>query len=90
MYLRITGSFNNKLDNVGLIGTIASGFLALSTATISGGRDMMWTWHSIGATGFFIIALYNCFSISSTYKQLWAQSPGFCNKYSYLYKVLLG
>lgn len=87
MYLRIKGEFSTNLDNLGLIGTIASVFLALSTATISGGSDMMWTWHSIGAMGFFIIALYNCFAISSTYKKLWAASPGFCPKFSYIYKV---
>lgn len=89
MSFKILGSYNKKLDNLGLIGTIASGFLALSTASISDGGDMLWTWHSIGATGFFIITLYNCFSIGSTYKKLWAQSPGFCPYLSYIYKVIL-
>lgn len=87
MYFKVIGQYNSKLENLGLIGTVASGFLALSTATISDGSDMMWTWHSIGATGFFIIAIYNCFSISNSYKKLWAAQPGFVPYYSYLYKV---
>ena len=87
MSFRILGSYNEKLDKLGLIGTIASAFLALSTASISDGGDMLWTWHSIGATGFFIIALYNCFAIGATYRKLWRVNRRFCPYFSYYYKV---
>ena len=75
-----------RLENMGWIGGVASFGLAISTATISDGKDMNWTLHSIGATGFFIVTLYNCITVSAVYKDLW-QYQHFCARWSYLYKV---
>lgn len=54
---------------MGWIGALGAFGLAISTATISGGKgDMNWTLHTIGATSFFIVTIYNCFTVSSVYK----------------------
>lgn len=42
--------------------------LCLSTSTISDGGDMDWTAHTIGATSFFIIAMYMCLIASRIYR----------------------
>jgi hypothetical protein len=46
--------------------------LCVSTATISDGGDMNWTVHTIGATSFFILALYMVIVASKIYRELYA------------------
>ena len=59
--------------------------LCISTSTISDGKDMNWTLHTIGATGFFLIAIYMCSVASSVYRKLYLKKQ-FCNFYSYQLK----
>lgn len=59
--------------------------LCISTATISDGGDMNWTLHTIGATGFFLIALYMVIVASKIYRELYVIKP-FVPEWSYLIK----
>lgn len=60
--------------------------LCLSTSTISDGGDMDWTAHTIGATSFFIIAMYMCLIASRIYRQLYFIDNTLCPRWSFLVK----
>lgn len=60
--------------------------LCLSTSTISDGKDMDWTAHSIGATSFFILAMYMCLTASRIYRELYFIDKSLCPRWSYLIK----
>ena len=60
--------------------------LCLSTSTISDGKDMDWTAHSIGATSFFILAMYMCLTASRIYRELYHIDKSLCPRWSYLIK----
>ena len=47
---------------------------------------MDWTSHTIGATSFFILAMYMCIISSKIYRELYYQQPGFCSKWSFYIK----
>lgn len=59
--------------------------LCVSTATISDGKDMNWTVHTIGATSFFIISLYMVVIASKIYRELYPIKP-FISYWSYQLK----
>ena len=58
----------------------------MSTSTISDGGDMNWTAHTIGATGFFILALLLITKASKVYRKLWPVKNNFCPSWSYQIK----
>lgn len=47
---------------------------------------MNWTAHTIGATGFFILAILLVIRASKIYRLLWNQKHGFCPTWSYQIK----
>ena len=74
------------MRNFGWISTVACLLFALSTATISDNhKDMNWTLHTIGASGFFVVTLYLMLVASKVYRNLWKVKP-FCSYSSYWVK----
>lgn len=47
---------------------------------------MNWTLHTIGATGFFIVALLLVLKASKLYRKLWSAKNNFCPEWSYQIK----
>ncbi len=82
----ILGAPVDKLNSFGYLSILSCLFLCLSTATISDGGDMNWTAHTIGATGFFIMALLLVIKASKIYRQLWNVQRNFCPWGSYQIK----
>jgi len=68
-------------------GLFASFLLMMSTAAMSDGDDMDWLIHVIGATGFFLMVLYNMIITINYIEEIWKISPGFIGKLSYNLKV---
>jgi hypothetical protein len=60
--------------------------LCLSTGTISDSKDMDWTSHTIGATSFFILAMYMCLTASKIYRELYYMDKTLCSKWSFMVK----
>lgn len=87
----IVGSFDQRLSKFGTLSVACCLLLCLSTSTISDGKDakgdsdMNWTFHTVGATGFFILAMYMLIVASKIYRELYVIKP-FCNFYSYQVK----
>jgi c-di-AMP phosphodiesterase-like protein len=69
----------------GVLSIVSCIALCVSTATISDGGDMNWTVHTIGATSFFIFALYMVLVASKIYRELYAQKH-FISSWSYQIK----
>lgn len=83
--MEILGHSQDRLNKFGPLSIIASSALCISTATISDGGDMNWTLHTIGATSFFLIALYLILIASKVYRQMWPHKH-FCPSWSYQIK----
>lgn len=47
---------------------------------------MNWTAHTIGATSFFILAMYMCVTASKIYRELYYLDRTLCSKWSFLVK----
>jgi hypothetical protein len=73
------------LQSFGKISFASALALCVSTATISDGGDLDWTSHTIGATSFFILAMYMCITASKVYRKLYVVKP-FCSFWSYQIK----
>lgn len=82
----ILGAPQKSLNSFGVLSIISCLFLCISTATISDGGDMNWTLHTIGATGFFIVALLLVLKASKLYRKLWSTKKNFCPEWSYQIK----
>lgn len=82
----ILGAPEPKLESFGTLSTIACFALCVSTATISDGGDMNWTAHTIGASSFFVITLFQISRASKIYRNLWPSKRGFCPNWSYQIK----
>lgn len=74
----ILGAPEKSLNSFGVLSIISCLFLCISTATISDGGDMNWTLHTVGATGFFIVALLLVLKASKLYRKLWSAKKNFC------------
>lgn len=83
--VEILGHSQDKLNKFGPLSVIATLMLCVSTATISDGGDMNWTLHTVGATSFFIIALYLIIIASKVYRDIWPHKH-FCPYWSYQIK----
>lgn len=82
----ILGAPEKSLNSFGVLSIISCLFLCISTATISDGGDMNWTLHTVGATGFFIVALLLVLKASKLYRKLWSAKKNFCPQWSYQIK----
>lgn len=82
----ILGAPQKSLNSFGVLSIISCLFLCISTATISDGGDMNWTLHTVGATGFFIVALLLVLKASKLYRKLWSAKKNFCPQWSYQIK----
>lgn len=82
----ILGAPEKSLNSFGYLSILSCVFLCLSTSTISDGGDMNWTAHTIGATGFFIVAILLLTKSSKIYRKLWNAKRHFCPSWSYQIK----
>lgn len=64
----IKGQGEPRVNKFGTLSIISCLMLCLSTSTISDGKDMDWTSHTVGATSFFILSMYMCIVASNIYK----------------------
>jgi hypothetical protein len=81
----ITGQAERRVRHFGTLSILCCLFLCLSTSTISDGKDMDWTSHTIGATSFFILSMYMCSVGAKIYRELYRIRP-FCSKWSFMVK----
>lgn len=81
----IKGEQETRVNKFGYLSIISCLALCVSTATISDGGDFNWTVHTIGATSFFILALYMVMVASKIYRELWVIKP-FVSYWSYQMK----
>ena len=81
----ITGREEPRVRKFGWLSIVSCIALCVSTATISDGGDMNWTVHTVGATSFFIFALYMVLVASKIYRELYFQKP-FISYWSYQVK----
>lgn len=72
MSFELKGEQEQRVNKFGKLSIISCIALCVSTATISDGNDMNWTVHTIGATSFFLIALYMIVVASKIYRDLWS------------------
>lgn len=82
----ITGKAEDRVKHFGPLSIACCLFLCLSTSTISDGKDMDWTAHTIGATSFFILAMYMCVIASRVYRDLYFKDRTLCAEWSFLVK----
>jgi len=82
----ITGQEERRVRHFGPLAIGCCLFLCLSTGTISDGKDMDWTAHTIGATSFFILAMYMCVVASKIYRELYYLDRSLCSKWSFMVK----
>lgn len=47
---------------------------------------MNWTAHTVGATSFFILAMYMCLTASNIYRELYFIDSNFCPRWSFMIK----
>ena len=66
----ILGAPEKSLNSFGYLSILSCVFLCLSTSTISDGGDMNWTAHTVGATGFFIVAILLLTKSSKIYRHV--------------------
>lgn len=64
----IVGREEKRVRKFGKLSIVSCIALCVSTATISDGGDMNWTVHTIGATSFFVFALYMVVVASKIYR----------------------
>lgn len=81
----LTGHDEPRVAKFGWLSITSCIALCVSTATISDGGDMNWTLHTVGATSFFILALYMVLVASKIYRELYAIKP-FISEWSYQIK----
>jgi len=81
----IRGQEETRVKQFGKLAIFSCILLCISTGTISDGGDMNWTLHTIGATGFFLIALYIVKVASAVYRDLYVIKP-FVAEWSYQIK----
>jgi hypothetical protein len=82
----ITGKEERRVRHFGPLSIACCLMLCLSTGTISDGKDMDWTSHTIGATSFFILAMYMCLTASKIYRELYYMDKTLCSKWSFIVK----
>ncbi len=82
----IRGIEERRVRHFGPLSIACCLFLCLSTSTISDGKDMNWTAHTIGATSFFILSMYMCVIASKIYRELYYMDRSLCTRWSFMWK----
>lgn len=82
----IRGVEERRVRHFGPLSILCCLMLCLSTSTISDSKDMDWTAHTIGATSFFILAMYMCLTSSRIYRELYFIDNNLCPRWSFLIK----